>query len=117
MGEPILLSSFLIQATIRTAACAGVIITVVQHGDDDVGSLMLKINLLNGTAVVLTSTRYNDEHVWIPTQSGEPIPDREADLYLEKQRQIDPDLWILEIEDKQGRVWFPGKLMMDETFL
>jgi hypothetical protein len=27
----------------------------------------------------------------------------EADLYLARQREFDPDLWIIEVEDKAGR--------------
>jgi hypothetical protein len=35
-----------------------------------------------------------------------------ADAYLKHQASIDPDAWLIEIEDKQGRVWFPGKVVV-----
>ena len=37
--------------------------------------------------------------------------EKDADAYLAQQAKTDPDAWLIEIEDKQGRVWFPGKVV------
>jgi len=40
------------------------------------------------------------ERAWISLADGrEP----EVDAAITRQRQFDPDLWVLEVEDKQGR--------------
>jgi hypothetical protein len=31
---------------------------------------------------------------------------------MARQADIDPDAWLIEIEDKQGRIWFPGKVVV-----
>lgn len=100
-----------VNAYTRIAAREGVPITVLRRGSDASGTIILKINRLDGSARVLTQIRYGDELVWSPVGRSDPMPEKDADKYLEGQARIDPDCWFLEIEDKQGRAWFPGKIM------
>ena len=43
--------------------------------------------------------------VWTPATGADPVPEVDADTYLQRQLDFDPDLWILEIEDRDG--WVP----------
>jgi len=104
-------TDMLINAHIRIAARQGVPITVLRHGDNTSGTIILKINRLDGTAHILMQVRYDEEKVWTPVTRKDPMPEEEADRYLDQQARIDPDSWILEIEDKQGRHWFDGRVM------
>ena len=100
-----------VSAQIRIAAREGVPMVVVRRGYGSVGTLILKVNLLNGTARVLSQVREDDELVWSPVTRADPMAERDAEAYLAKQAAIDPDVWIVEIEDKQGRHFFPGKVI------
>ena len=100
-----------VDSVIRQAAREGVTILPVRRGDPTSGTLVLKINLLDGFARVLIETRFNDARAWTPATRTDPLPDREADAYLASQGETDPDAWLIEIEDKQGRLWFPGKIV------
>jgi hypothetical protein len=111
MSEDRLPTALNVSALIRAAAQEGVPMTVVHRGDASSGTLILKINLLNGTARVLIEARYGDERVWTPATSTDPMSDKAADAYLSRQTDTDPDVWLIEIEDKKGRVWFPGKIL------
>ena len=104
-------SGFLIGAQIRLAAREGIPITVRKRGDETFGAIILKINRLDGTAHVLAQSRMDDEIVWNPVSRTDPLPEDEAERYLARQGDIDPDSWILEVEDRQGRHWFPGKVI------
>jgi hypothetical protein len=112
MSEDRLPTDFMISAHIRIAAREGVPITVLRHGDNSSGTIVLKINKLDGTARVLTQVRYNDELVWSPVSRVDPMPECDADAYLSRHAHTDPDSWLLEIEDRQGRHWFQGRVVV-----
>lgn len=102
-------TDLLVNAQIRIAASHGVPIIVRRRGHSSSGTILLKINRLDGTVHLLTQVRSDDEPVWVSVTATDTVPEAEADRYLERQAQFDPDLWILEIEDKQGRHWFEGR--------
>ena len=104
-------TELLVSAQRRVIEREGVAITIVRRGYGSVGTILLKINRLDGTARVLTQIRYDDQLAWSPVGREDPMQEADADAYLDKQAGIDPDLWIIEIEDKQGRHWFPGKVI------
>ncbi len=103
-------TSLYVGSVARAAEREGVPITVTHRGDPNSGTIILKINLLNGTARVLTEARDGDERVWTPATNQDPMPEAKAEAYLSRQTATDPDVWLVEIEDKKGRLWFPGKV-------
>ena len=111
MSEEKVPPDLMINAQIRIAAKEGVPITVIRRGDSNSGTIILKINHLDGTARVLSQVRHNDELVWSPVSRTDLMTESDANRYLDDQTRIDPDSWLLEIEDKQGRHWFPGKVI------
>ena len=102
-------TKLLVGAQILQAATQNVPITVLHSGDPHSGMIVLKINLMNGQAHVLVQMRQIEELVWSPAGAAGHLPEAEADALLERQLRFDPDVWLLEIEDKQGRHWFPGR--------
>ncbi|MEJ0063766.1 MAG: DUF1491 family protein [Alphaproteobacteria bacterium] len=102
-------AELVVSAHIRLAAQQGVPIVVVRKGDPQGGAILLKINRLDGTAHLLTQVRADSELVWSPLQALDPMPEADADSLMRRQGEFDPDLWLIEIEDRQGRHWFPGK--------
>lgn len=101
-----------IRAQIRIAAAQGIPMMVVHKGDPDSGTIYLKINRLDGTAEILSQIRSEGgDLVWMSITERKGWPEREADTYLFQQQDFDPDLWIVEIEDREGRHWFPEKIV------
>ncbi len=111
MSDDLLATDLMVNAHIRIAAREGVPITVRRRGDNSSGTILLKINRLDGTADVLTQIRYEGERVWAPVSRSGPMAEAEADKYLDREAQMDPDSWHLEIEDRKGRHWFPGRIV------
>ena len=111
MSDDRLPTDLMISAHIRIAAREGVPITIRRRGDNDSGTIILKVNHLDGTARVLSQVRYDDELVWSPVSRIDPMSEADADRYLDRQAEIDPDSWLLEIEDRKGRHWFGGRVL------
>jgi len=100
----LLLSSDLwVSALIRRAQIEGAYATVVNKGDDRAGSVIVKAyDTSTRTARLFTEAFGTDgDRLWIQPVTSES--ESELDAYIARQRGYDPDLWVVEIEDKQGR--------------
>ena len=104
-------TDILVTAQIRIAANNGIPIFVRHRGDNNSGTIVLKINKLDGSARVLTQVMQDEKLVWAPVSKKDPMPDEDAENYLKQRVDFDPDVWLLEVEDKEGRHWFPGKVI------
>ncbi len=96
------------KAYLRSCAAAGVMAVVVRHGDDDAGAIFIKVNRLDGTARLFGPAPAGFdtgqlERQWVPHLDGPETSEADIDAYLARQLDFDSDLWILELEDRQGR--------------
>ena len=92
-----------VSALIRRAELAGAFAVVARKGDPRAGAVLVKVlDRRAGTArLYAEATRGDGERVWM-----QPVPsdaEAELDAYVERARRIDPDLWVVEIDDVQGR--------------
>ncbi|HWY14253.1 MAG TPA: DUF1491 family protein [Rhizomicrobium sp.] len=102
---PRLKAGIYVKALIRRAEVAGASAYVVRRGAEEAGALFLKLARLDGTCTVLNQARRGEgELVWMKPL-GETSDDAAAAKYFEKQVRFDPDLWIVEIEDREGRAF------------
>jgi len=99
-----LLSSDLwVSALIRRAELSGAFAMVIRKGDARAGAVLVKVlNRPQGTArLYAEATRGDGERVWMQPSMTDQEPD--LDLYLERAVKVDPDIWVVEIDDRQGR--------------
>ncbi|MGE5510168.1 MAG: DUF1491 family protein [Bacteroidota bacterium] len=106
-------SEIWVRAYIRRCAGEGVPAAVVRRGDADAGVIFIKVSRLDGTAALYGPapagiSREDGERHW--TLFSADKPDADIDLHLAREREMDPDLWIIEIEDRQGRHFLDGWL-------
>ena len=100
-----------VMAHIRAADAQGVTMMVLRKGDRARGTVLLKINLLDRRFVVLAQVRRDERLVWSRATGADPVDEAAADAYIARQVKYDPDLWIVEVEDRQGRHWFEGAVV------
>jgi len=98
-------TDFWASALIRRAQIGGAFAAITRKGDPDAGAVLVKVATLDRRARLYTSAfRGAGERVWVDLSSGSLGDDESAvDTYARKRGDDDPDLWIVEIEDKAGR--------------
>ena len=110
--QPRLKSGIFVRALIRRAEVAGAQAYVVRKGSEEAGAVFLKVSRLDGTCVVLSQARAGEEGDLVWTRPlGDAADDARAAQYFERQVKFDPDLWIVEIEDKAGRAFVDEKVV------
>lgn len=97
-----LTAQFWVQAYIARLRGADIPAFVVAHGDDTAGAVLIKLNTLDGRATVYQRSfdLMSGARRWITLSEG---AERDVDAAIARQREFDPDLWIIELEDRQGR--------------
>jgi hypothetical protein len=101
---PRLKAEIWVKALIRRAEVAGAAAMVVRRGDATSGVVLVKVNRLDRTATVYTPARAGDGSlIWLAATGTAAAAEPDADAYIERQRKFDPDLWVVEIEDREGR--------------
>ena len=75
---------------------------VVRRGDETSGAVLVKLNTLDGRAVAFQRSfdLMTGERLWSELVAG---AEAEVDASVAKQQGFDPDLWVIEVEDKAGR--------------
>jgi hypothetical protein len=110
--EPRLKSGIWIKALIRRCDLAAIPIAVVARGDGDAGAILLKFNGgAAGCAVLAQARGQGGELLWMRATGPVPVAEVDADAYIARQRQRDPDIWVAEIESGSAEVVIDGKVI------
>jgi hypothetical protein len=98
---PRLTAEFWVQAYLTRLRLADIPAFVTSRGDATAGAVIVKLNTLDGNARAFArSWDATGTRVWTTLADG---PEAEVDAALGRQRGFDPDLWVIEVEDRQGR--------------
>ena len=97
-----------VSAYVRQLSGAAIPVAVMRRGDPDAGAIFVKINTLDGFALVLRPAASGLEGTdtdrrWSPALPGGRAEEGAADAYLTRQAGFDSDIWVVEVEDRRGR--------------
>ncbi|WP_137111560.1 DUF1491 family protein [Rhodobacter sp. SY28-1] len=75
---------------------------VTAKGDAEAGAVVVKVALLDGTARAFErrSDLMTGARAWFLLAEGE---ERDVDALVSRTSARDPDLWVIELEDRAGR--------------
>jgi hypothetical protein len=110
-GDAMRLKSGLwVAAYMRRCEGAGAYGAVRRRGADEAGAIFIKVNRLDGTADLYgpaPQTAFDDarpvDRAFVACLKVSPAPEADVELFLSREIKFDPDVWIVEIEDRQGR--------------
>ena len=102
---PRLKAGFFVRALIRRAEVAGASAFVVRKGAEEAGAVILALSRLDGTCLLLNQARDGKGALVWARPLGDWREESKARAWLDKQVRFDPDLWIVEIEDRAGRAF------------
>lgn len=97
-----LTARFWIDAYLARLRLADIPAFVVAHGDDTGGAVLVKLNTLDGRARLWQRSfdLMTGGRVWVILAEGDEAG---VDAAIARQRGFDPDLWVVEVEDREGR--------------
>lgn len=96
-----------VDAIVRRVQVAGASCFIVQKGDRERGDVIIKVaDLAGGARVYVPRTSMEGERIFSDIRlQGVGESEAEADAYVRRARERDSDLWVIEIEDKEGRTF------------
>ncbi|MCI5097976.1 MAG: DUF1491 family protein [Rhodobacteraceae bacterium] len=97
-----LTAEFWVQAYIARLRLFDIPAFVTARGDSTAGAVIVKLNTLDGQATARHRSYdlMSGNRAWVVLTDG---PEADVDASIRKQQDFDPDLWVIEVEDRAGR--------------
>jgi hypothetical protein len=103
-------SGIWVAAYLRRCNGEGAFAAVRRRGAEEAGAIFIKLNRLDGTADLYgpaPQTAFDEaapsERAFISCLKRRPAAEADVEARLAREIGFDPDLWILEVEDRAGR--------------
>ena len=104
-------SAIWVSAYLRRCNIEGAFAAVRRRGAEEAGAVFVKINRLDGSAVLygpapqsaFDDARPADRFFTAMLGRETPAPEAEIEARLTREIRFDPDVWIVEVEDRAGR--------------
>jgi hypothetical protein len=104
-------SGIWVAAYLRRCQIEGAFVVVRRRGAEEAGAVFIVINQLDGTATLYGPA---PQSVFDESQPAErfftamlgratPVPEADVEARLAREIHFDPDIWIVEVEDRAGR--------------
>lgn len=100
-------------AYMRRAQVEGAFAAVVRRGAEEAGAVFIVVNQLDGTGILygpapqaaFDQAAPTDRLFTIVLGRKGAVATADIDARLQKEKGFDPDIWIVEVEDKAGRTF------------
>ncbi len=106
-------SGIWVAAYVRRCHIEGAFAAVRRRGAEEAGAVYLKISRLDGTATlygpapqaVFDDAQPVSRLFTIVLGRDGPVPEADVEARLTREIGFDPDIWIVEVEDREGRAF------------
>lgn len=109
-------SEIWVKAYLRRCAVNGASGVVARHGDDDAGAIFIKVVRQDLMAAVYSPAPAGLDDAdldrrWVSRFDNGFVAEAEAEALLKREASFDSDVWIIEIEDREGRNFLGDELL------
>ncbi len=99
-----------VAAYLRRCHVEGVFAVVRRRGAEEAGAVFVRISKLDGTSDLFGPAPQSEfeaaqeaGRAFAPSLATQSASDADVEAYLARQIKFDPDVWIVEVEDRAGR--------------
>jgi hypothetical protein len=103
-------SAIWVSAYIRRCMIEGAYAVVRRRGAEEAGAIFVKIDRLDGTSDLFgpaPQTEFDEarpgDRAFVACLHAQPRPNADVEKYVSRQIEFDPDIWLVEVEDRLGR--------------
>jgi hypothetical protein len=103
-------SAIWVAAYVRRCHIEGAHAVLRRRGAEEAGAIFVKVSRLDGTADLYgpaPQTAFDHarpaDRAFCACLKQAPAPEAEVESYLAREIRFDPDVWIIEVEDRSGR--------------
>lgn len=112
-------SSIWVSAYLRRCDVEGAFAAVRRRGAEEAGAIFIKLNRLDGTGTLFgpapqsmfEEARPADRLFTALVGGATPAADADIEARLTREIRFDPDVWIVEVEDRRGRAFLDEALV------
>ncbi|WP_342359027.1 DUF1491 family protein [Terrarubrum flagellatum] len=105
-------SDIWVSAWLRRCAAANAPAVLRRRGAASAGAIFIKVDRLDGTAILFGPAPQSDydedslDRKFVRLHDAETTESFAAEERMKKEIRFDPDLWFVEVEDREGRSFF-----------
>lgn len=103
-------SALWVAAYLRRCQVEGIYAVVRRRGAEEAGAIFVRISRLDGTSELfgpapqsVFDTAPAIDRAFSASFPEQPVGDAVVEAYLARETKFDPDIWIVEVEDRAGR--------------
>lgn len=103
-------TSIWVAAYLRRVQVEGAFAVLRRRGAEEAGAVFIKIDRLDGTSDIYApapQTAFDEarpsDRIFSPALKALPADNADVEAYLARQLRFDPDVWIVEVEERTGR--------------
>jgi hypothetical protein len=103
-------SALWVAAYLRRCQVEGLHAVVRRRGAEEAGAVFVRICRLDGTSDLFGPAPQSAfaaapaaDRAFSASLTQQPVPDAAVEAYLAREIKFDPDVWIVEVEDRGGR--------------
>ncbi len=104
-------SDIWVAAYLRRVAVEGAFAALRRRGAAEAGAIYVKVDRLDGRAALYEPAPQSEvaapgvERLWVRAHAPEWVGADVVEARMAREIAFDPDLWLVEDEDREGRCW------------